>query len=74
MISFGLLRTADGAGKDLAEVAVGPSFADVNEKYVDNLTIRKSASITYDVAVQNELWETSVELTKLTEKESPLTK
>lgn len=72
--SFGLVRTAPVAGKELAEVAVGPKFADVNEKYIDCLTIKKSANISYDTNIQDDLWATSVELAKLTELESPLIK
>jgi hypothetical protein len=68
------VRHASAAGKELAEVAIGPSFADANEKYIDRLEIKKSATISYDIALQNDLWTTSVELAKLTEKESPLTK
>lgn len=70
LMGFG--RSARQSGADLAYLATAPELASVTGKYFSGREMRKSSADSYDRDKQEDLWETSVELSRLRPRESPL--
>ena len=70
LMGFG--RSARQAGADLAYLAVAPELEGVTRKYFFHREMRRSSEESYDLHKAANLWETSVQLTRLRPHENPL--
>jgi NAD(P)-dependent dehydrogenase (short-subunit alcohol dehydrogenase family) len=70
LMGFG--RSARQAGADLAHLAVAPELEGVTGKFFIRREMSASSEESYDLHKAADLWETSVQLTRLLPHESPL--
>lgn len=70
LLGFG--RSAQQVGSDLAYLATAPELAEVSGKYFSGREMIDSSADSQDRAKATDLWQTSVELSRLRPHESPL--
>lgn len=66
------MNTADKSGEALASLALSSNLQDITGKYFKGISEKKSSDLSYNVENRNDLWRTSIELTKLNSSETIL--
>ncbi|GFP76323.1 SDR family NAD(P)-dependent oxidoreductase [Clostridium fungisolvens] len=66
------VNTANKSGKALAALVINPELKETTGKYFDGTREIKSSELSYNKENRRDLWNTSVELSKLSEKETIL--
>ncbi|GKU24236.1 dehydrogenase/reductase [Clostridium folliculivorans] len=66
------VNTANKSGKALAALAINPEFNGITGKYFDGTREVKSSELSYNKENRQDLWKTSVELSKLNKSETIL--
>lgn len=62
--------TSVKSGAALASLITDPSYDKMSGKYLDRGTLLKSSPLSYNKDNARELWETSMELTELSQSET----
>jgi light-dependent protochlorophyllide reductase len=65
-------RSTAQSGADLAYLATAPELANATGKYFDGREMLPSSGESYDLELAADLWQTSIELSRLQPHESPL--